>query len=270
MDQKIAEKTKIPAEFRDFLGARKKLASKAGKLALKTDILPSEKIALSKNGQERLNGNLLDATVSGNISGVSRLVKAGADLDAGDDCGLTALMLAASKGDIQICRLLIRNGADVDVRDNTNRTALMLAAKNGHADVCRLLIGKGAEPLARDWREKTVLHYAAAARRMGNICMLLVEKGVNDEATDRDGRTALMDAAEEGRTKACAMLCELKSDKKRKGLINAKDNDGQTAAMIAKKNRHYETASLIRAWEPECHESLSQYLRRRSKRRQYF
>jgi ankyrin repeat protein len=195
----------MPEKGKLVLGASKKPAAKAGKPAYKADILPSGKMALSKKEQKRFDDNLRNAVIYENVFGVLRFIKSGADMNAGDDCGLTALMLAASKGNAQICKLLVKKGADVDVRDNTNRTALMVAAQRKHADICRLLVENGAEVLARDWHERTVLHYAAAGRLSG-ICTLLIKKGADVNATDRDKRTALDIALESGHTEIADLL----------------------------------------------------------------
>ena len=103
---------------------------------------------------------------------------AGADVDARDDDGWTALMWAAQEGRADAVRLLIGAGADVDIDDDDGWTALMLAAGEGRADAVRLLIGAGAD--------------------------------VN--ADDDDGWTALMWAAQEGRTDTARLLMDAGAD----------------------------------------------------------
>ena len=62
----------------------------------------------------------------------------------------TALMMAATEGNIELVRLLEGSGAEVNLRRTDNGyTALMLAAENGKVDVATLLIEKGANAKLR-------------------------------------------------------------------------------------------------------------------------
>lgn len=65
----------------------------------------------------------------------------GADVEAKDKDGGTALMLAAESGHKAVMRLLLKKGADVEAKHVTGRTALMWVANRGHEAVVRLLEG---------------------------------------------------------------------------------------------------------------------------------
>ena len=52
--------------------------------------------------------------------------------------------LAVKRGDGGAVRALLHRGADVDARDRHGQTALMLAAHAGHREVVETLIGHGA------------------------------------------------------------------------------------------------------------------------------
>jgi ankyrin repeat protein len=56
----------------------------------------------------------------------------------------TLLMLAAMEGNTRIGELLISRGADVDATNNCGETALSLAAHAGHAPFIRVLLANGA------------------------------------------------------------------------------------------------------------------------------
>ena len=64
---------------------------------------------------------------------VRRLVEAGANVDAADADGATALMAAANDGHEELVAVLLRAGANAAVRDSRQQTASMLARGNGHA-----------------------------------------------------------------------------------------------------------------------------------------
>jgi hypothetical protein len=59
---------------------------------------------------------------------------------------------AAKKGDTSRVEALLKAGADIEAKDNDGRTALMLAAQYGRVDTVRLLLAKGAHADARDKR----------------------------------------------------------------------------------------------------------------------
>lgn len=81
----------------------------------------------------------------GDVQLIRELLGAGADLDARDRHGETALMLAAHRGHGDIAALLVEVGADLNVTAKYNLTALMLAIVAGHTAVARLLIQAGAD-----------------------------------------------------------------------------------------------------------------------------
>ena len=62
-----------------------------------------------------LNQELLEAACEGNVNEVKRLIVDGADVNASDDYGWTALMIAAGCGHTETCEMLIAKGADVNV-----------------------------------------------------------------------------------------------------------------------------------------------------------
>jgi ankyrin repeat protein len=75
---------------------------------------------------------------------VGRLIRAGADINAMDTEGRTALILAAAHGHQTTVRLLLDAGADTNVVDNSGRTPLMWAALSGYVDIVQALTDAGA------------------------------------------------------------------------------------------------------------------------------
>ena len=89
--------------------------------------------------------SLFDAVKAKNYELVKKLIDEGADVNAKNDEGETALMIASNEGDKEICELLIEKGADVNAKDNEGNTALMYVSLKGDKEICELLIKNNAE-----------------------------------------------------------------------------------------------------------------------------
>ena len=83
---------------------------------------------------------------------VQRLLNAGADMGHATKKGVSALSVAAVKGDISLMRLLLQHGAPVDQPllpgsvSDYRQGALLLAVAHGHAAAAQLLLERGARP----------------------------------------------------------------------------------------------------------------------------
>ncbi len=80
----------------------------------------------------------------GSVDELQQLLASGADIDARDRHGQTALMIAATKGDGDVAAWLVEHRAELDHTAKYGLSALMLAVINGHADIARRLIEAGA------------------------------------------------------------------------------------------------------------------------------
>jgi ankyrin repeat protein len=93
---------------------------------------------------EEPSRRLVAAVARGDAAQVAALVRRGADPDAADRSGWTALHLAAEKGDTSLARLLLDAGARPDLRSRARGTPLDVAERAGRGDVARLLRLHGA------------------------------------------------------------------------------------------------------------------------------
>jgi ankyrin repeat protein len=89
--------------------------------------------------------NLIDTAKKGDTAKVNALLNKGADVNAKDKDGKTALMAASEKGHTEIVKTLIDNGANVNAKSKIGSTALMLASLGGHTEIVQLLKKAGAK-----------------------------------------------------------------------------------------------------------------------------
>ncbi len=92
-----------------------------------------------------MNSDWLQATTAGNVERVHVLLDAGADIDALDNHGQTALMNASHRGDAALVEALVKRGANLNHTAKYKLTALMLAVIANHAEVVRTLVAAGAD-----------------------------------------------------------------------------------------------------------------------------
>jgi uncharacterized protein len=86
-----------------------------------------------------------DASRTGDVKVLTRMVRGGHDVDARDGYGQTALMRAAHAGHLEAVDWLIAHRADLDHTSKFHLSALMLAVIGGHPRVARKLVAAGAD-----------------------------------------------------------------------------------------------------------------------------
>ena len=133
---------------------------------------------------------------------VKAYIDAGADVNAKDIDGGTALMCVVALGRLNVVKELIKAGADVNAKNNEGETALM------HVAEFKYPIGiVDAFIKANNTNNRTALRRANESRRL-DIAKELIQAGADVNAKDNNGKSALDYAKEEKHTDIVNLLQE--------------------------------------------------------------
>ena len=153
--------------------------------------------------EHSLDDQLLQAAKNGSLEQVKILMAEGADLNAKDTDGMTALMHATKEGCIDILKLLHDRGAgvttvqyllkrDVNINQATKcGNAIDWAAASGNANIVKLLLDKGAKINSEGRPFLNPLKHAVVYGN-NDVVQIPLEHGVDVNAGDNDGETALI------------------------------------------------------------------------------
>jgi len=152
-----------------------------------------------------LEGQLIKAVGLADVRQVKNPLDKGANINAKNPDGLTALMVAAFNGHLDVVKQLVEKGADLNERANSGWTALMCAAVEGRTDVARFLLEKGADVNKRDNKGMTALMMST---RTGSIevVKVLLDKGADVNLKDYWGNTAYTLASQRGHAQIATLL----------------------------------------------------------------
>ncbi len=132
----------------------------------------------------------IEAVKNGDVKAFEIALSEGADPNAADESGMTALMWAARLGENGILARLIDAGAHMDAKDGRGRTAVSHAAAEGNLSGLRVLYRHGAD-LDKGTKsgEMTPL-FAAVSEARDSVIDWLLKKGADPNAMGPEGATA--------------------------------------------------------------------------------
>ncbi len=150
---------------------------------------------------------IADAAMRGEGAAVQALVKKGADVNAAQGDGMTALHWTSLNGDVTTTTVLLAAGATVDLRTRLGQyTPLHLASSRGHASVVGRLLEAGSAVGALSETGVEPIHLAAQAGSPDAVTLLL-GRGADVNAQDRThGRSPLVFAVAHNRIEVMKVL----------------------------------------------------------------
>ena len=185
-------------------------------------------------GNKELDEKLLKAVSEGNLEEVKKLIIAGANVNATDECGSSILFHSIWRNDKEIAELLINNGADIN-DSRSGKPPLTFAARN--KEIFDLLVKHGAD--LELVKNDEGFFIALVETNNLQAVELLVDHGANIESYYSNRETALMVACENNAQSVADYLIKKGAD------VNASDGCKRTPLMLAAEKNAKEIAEQL-------------------------
>ena len=170
---------------------------------------------------------------------ITLLLDRGADIQAVDSSGETALFQAASGTSPEVVALLVERGIPIDAQSDYQETALFRAASRSDPAVVAMFLDLGADPSGEEYGAYTALH-SAAANKNPEVAALLLDRGADiTKITNFFGETPLMTATRYGTLETAELLLDRGADPNEGGY------SGQTSLHRAAARGDAEMARLL-------------------------
>ena len=174
------------------------------------------------------------------LSGTQTDRQSGPDAGKHDD-----LSEAAYENDLAAVQAFLAQGADIEARDRDGDTALHMAAIQAAPAVIAALIAGGADPNARSTTGQTPLFHAAEHGNLPAVRALLTA-GADVNARNEDGHTPVFYAIDKGHRPVVEALLAAGAD------LAVHDKDGDTPLDLALYLKRDAIADLLRAKGGRC------------------
>jgi len=155
--------------------------------------LIAKKVDVNEKAKDGSTALMRACKDSGNVDILQLLQSKGADLNAVDERGFTALHYAVEYDLYDSVEFLLGNGAKANIAATDGSTPLFLALLN--PELTTTLVKRGASAKATLANGASLLHAAAEAGNLDNV-KFYISQNVDLNAVDSTGRTPLMYACE--------------------------------------------------------------------------
>ena len=178
------------------------------------------------------------AAEKGNMEIIQLLVDTGkADVNDKSSYGITPLIAAAAMGRGNVIEYLVAHGADVNAKDDMGKTALLYAVNFDQPQAIESLIKEDNTAVnVPDSQGNAPLIYASQRGLVNNVKMLLKYGADSNYRNPISGLSALATASAEGHNPVVRTLV-----KNGNADVNLPDNSGRTPLFYALENDKLET-----------------------------
>jgi ankyrin repeat protein len=163
---------------------------------------------------------LVEAVKSGDVAAARTLMTRGADVNAAEADGTTALHWAVQRNDVELVTRLLKAGARVNATNQFGSTPMFEAAVTGNATLIERLLAAGADVESPNADGQTALMVAARTGQADAV-RLLLKKGARVNATEQwHGQSALMWAVAQGHSEVVRELIAHGADVNLRSTVN--------------------------------------------------
>ncbi|KAK5645047.1 hypothetical protein RI129_006347 [Pyrocoelia pectoralis] len=191
------------------------------------------------------------AVMQSDEKGVKMLLDYGAHTEYHTSSGVTPLLLASSIGCLEIVKLLVNYKCDLSVKDNQQCTALFLASEAGHIEIVKYLSDKCDNLEVKNICGSSPLN-AATIKGHTVVVKMLLDNGANVNVTDNANWTPLMSAVNIGNINITSVLLQHDANIEHCTLSGltplgcaARENNMEVAQLLLNKGALINGTSLL-------------------------
>ncbi|CAH0120618.1 hypothetical protein PAE9249_03139 [Paenibacillus sp. CECT 9249] len=207
--------------------------------------LGSNEVQFNEKRVEEMNLQLIALAAEGDTDTVLQLLQEGADINATDGSGRTAVLAATRNNRADTVKALIQQGADINIRDNSLDNVLLYAGASGYLEIVKLAIDAGADTKLTNRFGGTALIPASERGHVEVVRELLTNSDVDVNHINNLQWTALLEAVilgdgGERHQNIVQLLLDHGAD------VNISDGDGVTPLQHAQKRGFTEMESILK------------------------
>lgn len=203
------------------------LASLGGNVGIVRYVLTRKETDIESRGESGRTAIMM-AAQNGHKHVFDLLVNEECNMSIVDNEGDNILHTSSLGDSVEIVQYILDHRVvDIDSKGQCGRTAVMKAAERGQKNVFNLLVSNGCDMLAIDDKGKTVLHFACLAGNVGIVQCIVKHSRADMEKKCEYGTTAVMMAAQYGQKKVFDLLVREGCD------MSAVDNTGNNILHFA-------------------------------------
>ncbi|QTD43001.1 ankyrin repeat domain-containing protein [Sporosarcina sp. Te-1] len=188
---------------------------------------------------------LISAAAEGDTETVLELIEDGADIDGTDHQGVTAVMAATQRNNVNMVKTLIEHGADIDIRNHNLDNVLLYAGAEGFIEIVQLAVEAGADTTITNRYGGIALIPASERGHVDVVEELLTNSDTDVNHINNLHWTALLEAiilGNGGKThqKIVQLLVDHGAD------VNIRDRDGVTPLEHAERRGFKEIEHILK------------------------
>lgn len=157
-------------------------------------------------GETDVFAELFTAVSNGEVIAVKRILEDDFPNQTFKNFSSTLLHQAANNSRSKVLHYLVQHGANVDGKNAQQMTALHVAARKGDLRSIRILLMNNADVNAVDYDNRSPLYFAVYDGHYDCAMRLLQEEGINITVTRKGGWTPLHEASRFGHYECVQLL----------------------------------------------------------------